>query len=463
MRLDLRAVCSSLAVVLAVSSIIGCGGSRSGAPLVRPGIPVASGSQAIGAFVAHASPSKGTLTFEPMVGSAAVGEYTTDLTLVNCDAAGDPASPSLDSGRFQGYVKMTNGTGSDLYCTRAFVKSADITPGGVANASTGYSQAEILGGASGRCFWFDVNGNNANCPDTESVVGYWSFDNGAAADFSFNYYIWADTQACSGGGPTGVIAYASNPTPSNTAGDIWVMDADGSNQTKLTDVTPWHDYPAWSPDGTKIAFTTDRAGDWSTWEVYVMNADGSNQQILADQPTSNGFPSWSPDGAKIAFHKVHDGRVDIYVMDADGSNQQAITHSTSSDEDSWIAAWSPDGTKIAFERATNEIWVMDADGSNPLNLTNDPAFDQTAAWSPDSTQIAFARDREIWVMDADGSNQQSLGADGVLPTWSPDGNYIALCSERDGNYDIYVMDADGSNQHNITNNTSYNISPAWSP
>ena len=93
-------------------------------------------SEVIGAFVAHASRSQGTLTFEPLVGTAAVGAYTSDLTFINCDASGDPADPSIDTGHFQGYVKVTNGTGSVLCRTRAFIKSADITPGDVANATT---------------------------------------------------------------------------------------------------------------------------------------------------------------------------------------------------------------------------------------------------------------------------------------------------------------------------------------
>jgi hypothetical protein len=232
--------------------------------------------------------------------------------------------------------------------------------------------------------------------------------------------------------------------------DIYVMDADGSNQTGLTQRPPDDRSPAWSPDGSRIAFHSYRDGNR---DIYVMDADGSNQTRLTQNSAWNQFPAWSPDGSRIAFPSGRDGSMDIYVMDADGSNQTRLTREPSED---WSPAWSPDGSRIAFESYRDgnwDIYVMDADGSNQTRLTRHPSQDWSPVWSPDGSRIAFQSDRDgnddIYVMDADGSNQTRLTRDPAQdwsPAWSPDGSRIAFHSDRDGNDDIYVMDADGSNQ-----------------
>ena len=226
--------------------------------------------------------------------------------------------------------------------------------------------------------------------------------------------------------------------------------------------------PSWSPDGTKIAFSASSGGNN---EIYVMNADGSNHTNITNDLGYDSEPSWSPDGTKIAFSARSGGDNEIYVMDTDGSNQTNITN-----HDGWDRApsWSPDGTKIAFESnrdGTGEIYVMDADGSNPTNITNDPAWNSNASWSPDGTKIAFMSwpdgNWEIYVMNSDGSNQTNItnnDADDDEISWSPDGTQIAFTSFRGDNYDIYVMDADGSNQTNITNKRFLLAdNPSWSP
>jgi Tol biopolymer transport system component len=229
--------------------------------------------------------------------------------------------------------------------------------------------------------------------------------------------------------------------------------------------------PTWSPDGTKIAFESRRDGNY---EIYVMDADGSNQTNITNHSSFDASPAWSPDGTKIAFQSKRDGNYQIYVMDADGSNQTRLTNHLKNDEQ---PAWSPNGTQIAFGSARDaisdgnyEIYVMDADGSNQTRLTNDTSVDSSPAWSPDGTQIAFESYRdgnwEIYVMDADGDNQTNITNDSETdrdPAWSPDGNQIAFHAFRDGNPEIYTMNADGTNQTNITNHSSFDASPAWSP
>src|SRR6185503_9170858 len=137
-------------------------------------------------------------------------------------------------------------------------------------------------------------------------------------------------------------------------------------------------YPVWSPDGTKIAF--GRKTFTVNSQIYVMNADGSNPTRITNNSAADSQPSWSPDGTKIAFVSTRDeSKGEIYVMNADGSNQTRLTTNTEFELD---PAWSPDGTKIAFTSTRDfpgvpgnvangfEVYVMNANGSNPTRLTN---------------------------------------------------------------------------------------------
>ena len=263
--------------------------------------------------------------------------------------------------------------------------------------------------------------------------------------------------------------------------EIYVMNADGKNQQRLTNNRHEDWSPSWLPDGKRIVFVSDRDGHpdiipgWFTYEIYVMDADGGNQQNLTNNPADDKFPSWSPDGKQIVFQsdRVDFRNPEIYVMDADGGNQRRLTENRADD---WQPSWSPDGNRIAFASVREghfnfEIYVMDADGGNQRRLTENLKNDWFPSWSPDGKRIAFASDRkgdlanfEIYVMDADGGNQRRLTenrADDLYPTWSPDGERIAFMSERDGNMEIYVMDNDGGNPQNLTENRHSDLGPAW--
>jgi len=208
--------------------------------------------------------------------------------------------------------------------------------------------------------------------------------------------------------------------------EIYIVDAGGSNPRRLTrTLTGGKDSagPNWSPDGKRIVFASnrdrdipDQAENRELYDIYAMDADGSNVSRLT---YSGGFgsdnPDWSPDGNKIAFDSRPDPNAnrEIYLMDADGSNLRRLTQTRFA---SSHAVWSPDGKRIAFQSNRNgnmEIYVMDADGFHVQRLTNTLIGQSlNPVWSPDGKQIAFGSTRDgnmqIYVVSSDGSDLRRL-------------------------------------------------------
>jgi Tol biopolymer transport system component len=257
--------------------------------------------------------------------------------------------------------------------------------------------------------------------------------------------------------------------------EVWTMKADGSELFQITDRVEGGaaTAPALSPDGRAVAFSLADPANGDDWEIYVINVDGTGLTNLTNDPEFDGWrPAWSPDGTQIAFFSTRDDSLntEVYAMNADGSNVRRLTDNPSDDAD---PAWSPDGTKIAWmtnRDGDRDIWVMNADGSDPTPLSVDPADDEWPAWSPDGTKIAFDtwRDgnREIYTINVDGTGLTNLtndpGSDSAA-AWSHDGTKIAFISDRSGGVDIWVMDADGSNPENLTDDGWADFFPSWSP
>jgi Tol biopolymer transport system component len=254
----------------------------------------------------------------------------------------------------------------------------------------------------------------------------------------------------------------------NGGGKIFTVNPDGTNQINISNNNDGDVLGEWSPDGSKIVFSSENNGNI---DIYAVNANGSNKIRLTTDSATDETPSWSPDGSKIVFASDRSGHgLEIYLMNADGTNQSRVTNAPGFN---YFPKFSPDGNRIAFvsDRSGNsEIWVINADGTNAVNLTNDAADDFEPTWSPDGAQIAFTSFRsgsgKIWVMNSNGGNFVSLTdntADDYLPAWSPDGMKIAFTSNRDGDIGIYSMNSNGGNQTRLTIAGADNYNPSWQP
>jgi TolB protein len=263
-----------------------------------------------------------------------------------------------------------------------------------------------------------------------------------------------------------LVAFSS--TAGNDSGlSLFLMHADGSSRTRLTSQGSLDETPVWSPDGSRIAFDTNRdpAGIW------VVGADGSDLHpyITSFTLTQPSGIAWSPDGRKIAVTARVDTIFAIFVADSSGSGAHRLTTNPHGEQ---RPSWSPDGTKIAFEARADEtsntfIFVIGADGAGQLQLTSG-TFDGGARWSPDGSQIVFDRHTnpgiQLFVMNTDGSNQHALTTSDANfgASWSPDGQQLEFTTIRNNNNQVARMNADGSDVRLITTSGT-NAFPAWKP
>jgi len=270
--------------------------------------------------------------------------------------------------------------------------------------------------------------------------------------------------------------------------DIYIMNADGSGSTQLTDDPRLDDESDLSPDGSRVVFFSGREGNAY---IYVMDSDGSDLRRLTEGMGGDVSPRWSPDGSRIAFSRSGA----LMVMNEDGSGQQTIMEPQPAATaepcraGSFVGSWSPAGDRITYysaalvqEPGRTRYWVcaINADGSNLEVLVDEPAGGLHAEpyWSPDGDQIAYrddggsdctsaaACDFDIFVLDlstGEKTNVTDHPKYDIEPGWSPDGEWIIFASNReDPNFDLYVVHPDGTGlQKVLSDPDSKDSYPSW--
>lgn len=274
-----------------------------------------------------------------------------------------------------------------------------------------------------------------------------------------------------------------------------LINPDGSGRASFSSASAFLREPAWSPDGTKIAFSRAAFPDGSNFEIFVMNADGSDPTQLTFFAGADADPAWSPDGRSLVFTRVVDDRTcggfvdcgeELFTMRADGSEVHRLTDNNTFDQD---PAWSPDGRRIVFSRfgacsatpgdCSWDLVLIDPDGSDETTLLSDGESNRFPNWSPSGEEIAFSSTLkaccvgEIYRIHADGSGQTQVTRHtsardpwiiSVEPAWSPDGAQIAFNALYAGsNSEIHVVNADGTGARRLTDDPAFQNDPDWQP
>ena len=283
-------------------------------------------------------------------------------------------------------------------------------------------------------------------------------------------------------GTNGKIVFQSNRHVAS--GEIYAITP-GGTAARIT-VSNGSSNPAYSPDGSKIAFVSTNN------QVFIMNSDGSGRRQITTSNTAKTEPTWSADGSRIAYVSNSfdvDGQTDleIWAIKADGTGRTQLTNNAFPDTQ---PAWSPRGDRLAFVSTRTgdtdrNVYVMDADGTDQGSVTaNSPpgcspdcyqGHDDNPSWSPDGLKIAYIHGQElaggglpnIWTMDPNGANKRNVSKSTTVsyaqPAWSPRGDRFVAVGATDPNRNIYVMNSDGTGQAPIDTNAAHDIAPDWQP
>lgn len=227
---------------------------------------------------------------------------------------------------------------------------------------------------------------------------------------------------------------------------------------------------AFSPDGKRIVFTSERRG--IGYQLWLMDADGGNQTQLTANAQAALVPSWFPDGVRIAFQSVRQGHQTISSLALDTRKERILSDATIIE----IPRLSPDGARAAFTYAPGgfyNVGVMNAESGNPEQLTFERRFTGFPSWSPDGQWLAFQMkqgdDTQIMLMPSGGGTptQLTFGRGGNWPySWSPDGDKIAFAGSRNGVWNIWWVSRTTQKMKQLTNNTRAGVVmrfPDWSP
>ncbi|HKD86944.1 MAG TPA: hypothetical protein VKB62_00325 [Streptosporangiaceae bacterium] len=264
------------------------------------------------------------------------------------------------------------------------------------------------------------------------------------------------------------------PVGDHTQTDIYTIRPGGSGLTRLTATPNLNELgPAWNAAGTRIAFWRTRA-PFGPGSIWVMDAHGHHQKRL-----THGFdardPAWNPAGTRIVFTRSKRATFNLWTMRAsDGRRLRRLTSGPALD---FEPAWSPDGTRVAFTRGfqqgdPGDIYILNLKSGQLTHVARSPAYDHEVAWAPSGKRLVFERDfaasSSIFAVNADGSHLARLTRGSFFdigPAFSPDGRYIAFGSDRGGVFldDLWVMRANGTSLHRVRHLRFSEGFPDWQP
>jgi TolB protein len=283
-------------------------------------------------------------------------------------------------------------------------------------------------------------------------------------------------------GRGGIVAFASNEGDGSSF-QIWSMrvfldesqNLIAAEKQQLTNTAGDKFYPAWSPDGGQIVYAADSGDAENKFDLYVMDANGENQTLLVAQPGDDTEPAWSPDGNWIVFtsDSRSDGILQLHIVKPDGSD----LHRISFDKQEFSPEWSPRMDKLVYIVTVNNaryLWIRDPQDNFADTETNlmygRLGYFADPAWSPDAEWLAFTREegrtRDIYLtkissfgMEISRLTETTFDS---YPAWSSDSQWLLFNSNRDGNQEIYIMNRDGSLQTNLTQTDNVQeLQPAW--
>lgn len=285
------------------------------------------------------------------------------------------------------------------------------------------------------------------------------------------------------GGTIGQVAFASIRLG---IPQIFIINTDSTNLVQLTNLQLGACQPSWSPDGSQLAFISPCRARGEVYEnlysdagLYLINADGSGLTTLTDSLGGDFDPAWSPDGARIAFTSNRDGQNEIYTLDIASGEVTRLT-TTDGDIESAQPSWSRDGSMIAYtvkRLDAYQVWAMSANGEDKVQLvrSGQQLWDYLPFWSLDGSTVFFNQ-RNLaptrpWLMSI-----PFVGHDALTPTklalptpiedveFSPDGLWLIFeSSNGDGNRDIYFSTVSGANRTRLTDDREIDFDPAWRP